>query len=185
MKQLIKLAIEIGPLILFFVTNAKAGIYTATGVFMVAIVIALTLSYILDRKLAIMPMVTGVVVLVFGGLTLYFNDDTFIKIKPTIINSLFASVLLGGLFFNKTFLSVVFGEVFKLEPEGWRILTFRWGLLFIFLAIVNEIVWRNFTTDQWVSFKVFGIMPITMVFALAQMKVLNKYQIADETDDQT
>lgn len=183
MKQLIKLAIEIGPLALFFITNAKAGIFTATGVFMVAIVISLTLSYIMDRKLAIMPMVTGVVVLVFGGLTLYLNDDTFIKIKPTIVNTLFAGILLGGLAFNKTFLSVVFNGVFKLKPEGWRILTIRWGLFFVFLAIVNEVVWRNYTTDQWVSFKVFGIMPITMVFALAQMSVLNKYQLEDETDD--
>jgi len=177
MKHLLKLSIEIGPLILFFLTNAKAGIFVATQVFMVAIVISLSVSYYLDRRIAIMPLVTGVVVLVFGGLTIYLENDLFIKLKPTIVNSLFAAVLLGGLAFGKSFLSVLFNEVFQLEPEGWRILTFRWGLFFIALAILNEIVWRNFSTDQWVWFKVFGIMPLTMVFALAQFRVLNKYQI--------
>jgi intracellular septation protein len=182
MKQLVKLAIEIGPLILFFLTNAKAGIFVATQVFMVAIVISLSLSYYLDRRIAIMPLVTGVVVLVFGGLTIYLENDLFIKLKPTIVNSLFAMVLLGGLAFGKSFLSTLFNEVFQLQPEGWRILTLRWGLFFIALAIINEIVWRNFSTDFWVSFKVFGIMPLTMVFALSQFRVLNKYQILPDQD---
>ncbi len=182
MKHIVKLAIEIGPLVTFFLVNAKAGIFAATGTFMVAITIALSLSYYLDRRLAIMPMVTGVVVLVFGGLTLALNDETFIKLKPTIVNSLFAAVLLGGLAFGKSFLSILFNEVFQLKPEGWRILTFRWGLFFIALAVINEIVWRNFSTDFWVSFKVFGIMPITMVFALSQFRVLSKYQISQEVD---
>jgi len=182
MKHLLKLAIEIGPLILFFLTNAKAGIFVATQVFMVAIIISLSLSYYLDRRIAIMPLVTGVVVLVFGGLTIYLEDDLFIKLKPTIVNSLFAAVLLGGLVFGKSFLSILFNEVFQLKPEGWRILTFRWGLFFIALAIINEIVWRNFSTDFWVSFKVFGIMPLTMVFALAQFRVLNKYQIPTDEE---
>ncbi len=182
MKQLVKLAIEIGPLILFFLTNAKAGIFVATQVFMVAIILSLSLSYYLDRRIAIMPLVTGVVVLVFGGLTIYLENDLFIKLKPTIVNSLFAVVLLGGLAFGKSFLSTLFNEVFQLQPEGWRILTLRWGLFFIVLAIINEIVWRNFSTDFWVSFKVFGIMPLTMVFALSQFRVLNKYQITQDED---
>jgi len=182
MKHFIKLAIEIGPLILFFLTNAKAGIFVATQVFMVAIIISLSLSYYLDRRIAIMPLVTGVVVLVFGGLTIYLENDLFIKLKPTIVNSLFAVVLLGGLAFGKSFLSTLFNEVFQLQPEGWRILTLRWGLFFILLAIINEIVWRNFSTDFWVSFKVFGIMPLTMVFALSQFRVLNKYQITPDED---
>jgi len=177
MKHFLKLAIEIGPLVLFFLTNAKAGIFVATQVFMVAIVISLSLSYYLDRRIAIMPLVTGVVVLVFGGLTIYLENDIFIKLKPTIVNSLFAVILLGGLAFGKSFLSTLFSEVFQLQPEGWRKLTFRWGLFFIVLAIINEIVWRNYSTDFWVSFKVFGIMPLTMVFALAQFRVLKKYQI--------
>jgi len=182
MKQLVKLTIEIGPLILFFLTNAKAGIFVATQVFMVAIIISLSLSYYLDRRIAIMPLVTGVVVLIFGGLTIYLENDLFIKLKPTIVNSLFALILLGGLAFGKSFLSTLFSEIFQLQPEGWRILTFRWGLFFITLAIINEIVWRNFSTDFWVSFKLFGIMPLTMVFALSQFRVLNKYQITPDAD---
>jgi len=177
MKQILKLVIEIGPLVLFFLTNAKAGIFVATQVFMVAIVISLSLSYYLDKRIAIMPLVTGIVVMVFGGLTIYLENDLFIKLKPTIVNMLFASILLGGLMFGKSFLSILFSEVFQLKEEGWRILTFRWGLFFIALAIINEIVWRNYSTDFWVSFKLFGIMPLTMVFALAQFRVLNKYQI--------
>jgi len=182
MKHILKLAIEIGPLVLFFLVNAKAGIFAATQVFMVAIVISLALSYYLERRIAIMPLVTGVVVLVFGGLTIYLEDETFIKVKPTIVNSLFAFVLLGGLAFGKSFLSILFNEVFQLKPEGWRILTLRWGLFFIALAIINEIVWRNFSTDFWVSFKVFGIMPLTMTFAMAQFRVLSKYQVEQEAE---
>lgn len=182
MKQILKLVIEIGPLVLFFITNAKAGIFVATQVFMVAIIISLSLGYFLDRRIAIMPLVTGIVVLVFGGLTIYLENDLFIKLKPTIVNSLFAAILLGGLVFGKSFLSTLFSEVFQLKPEGWRILTLRWGLFFIVLAIINEIVWRNFSTDFWVSFKLFGIMPLTMVFALAQFRILNKYQISPEDE---
>ncbi len=182
MKNFLKPVIEIGPLVLFFLVNAKSGIFIATQVFMVAIVISLSLSYYLDRRIAIMPLVTAVVVLVFGGLTVYLENDLFIKLKPTIVNSLFAAVLLGGLAFGKSFLSTLFSEVFQLKPEGWRILTFRWGLFFIALAIINEIVWRNFSTDFWVSFKLFGMMPITMVFALSQFRVLSKYQVTPDNE---
>ncbi len=182
MKNFLKPVIEIGPLVLFFLVNAKAGIFVATQVFMVTIVISLSLSYYLDRRIAIMPLVTGVVVLVFGGLTIYLENDLFIKLKPTIVNSLFAIILLGGLAFGKSFLSTLFNEVFQLQPEGWRILTFRWGLFFIALAVINEIVWRNFSTDFWVSFKLFGMMPLTMVFALSQFRVLSKYLITPDDE---
>ena len=189
--QLIKLALELGPLILFFFVNAKGKslleaypslsaifpgpIFLATGVFMIAMVISLTLSWLILKRVAVMPLVTGIVVLVFGGLTLWLQDDTFIKMKPTIVNILFGGVLLGGLVFGQSLLKYVFGDVYKLHPKGWSILTFRWGVFFFALAILNEVVWRNFTTDQWVTFKVWGIMPITIVFSMMQLKVLNRY----------
>jgi len=173
--QLIKLVLELGPLVLFFIINARAGIFTATAWFMGAMVVSLLLSWLILKRVAIMPLVTGVVVLVFGGLTLYLQDDTFIKMKPTIVNVLFGGVLLGGLVFGQSLLKYVFGDVYKLQPKGWWILTLRWGLFFFVLAALNGFVWRNFTTDQWVSFKVWGIMPITIVFSMLQMKVLSQY----------
>ncbi|WDR01739.1 septation protein A [Devosia algicola] len=173
--QAIKLILELGPLVVFFIVNARFEIFTATAWFMGAMVVSLALSWMILKKIAIMPLVTGVVVLVFGGLTLWLQDDTFIKIKPTITNCLFGSVLLGGLIFKQSLLKYVFGDVYKLMPRGWYILTLRWGLFFFVLAIINEILWRNFSTDVWVAFKVWGVMPITIIFSLAQLRVLNKY----------
>ncbi len=174
--SLLKMLIEVGPLAVFFVANARWGIFTATAVFMVTIVVSLAVSYSMERKLPLMPLVTAVVVLVFGGLTLALNDELFIKLKPTIVNTLFAAALLGGLVFRRSLLQPVFGTVFELTEEGWRKLTLRWGLFFILLAVLNEVVWRNFDTDTWVSFKVFGIMPLTVVFSLAQMPLLSRYR---------
>lgn len=179
-KQMTKLALELGPLVLFFIVNARADIFAATAWFMGAMVVSLAVSWIIFKRIAVMPLVTGAVVLVFGGLTLYLQDDTFIKMKPTIVNMLFAVVLLGGLVFGQSLLKYVFGEVYKLTAQGWWILTLRWGLFFIFLAVVNEVVWRNFTTDQWVAFKVWGIMPITIVFSMMQVPVLTKHALEVE-----
>ena len=141
--------------------TALAGLggplFVATALFMVATAIALSVSWLLTRTLPIMPLVSGAVVFVFGALTLWLQDETFIKMKPTIVNSLFAAVLLGGLAFGKSLLGYVFDSAFKLDAEGWRKLTLRWGLFFVFLAVVNEIVWRSFSTDTWVAFKVWGI----------------------------
>ena len=174
--QLIKLALELGPLVLFFILNSRAGIFVATGWFMGAMVISLLLSWLILKRVAVMPLVTGVVVLIFGGLTLWLQDDTFIKLKPTIVNILFGGVLLGGLLFGQSLLKYVFGDVYKLKPEGWRILTWRWTIFFFVLAAINEIVWRNFSTDFWVAFKVWGIMPLTLVFSFALVvPVLTKY----------
>jgi intracellular septation protein len=182
--QLIRVALEIGPLIVFFVVNARADIFAATAWFMGAMALSLALSWILLRRVAVMPLVTGVVVLVFGGLTLWLQDDTFIKMKPTIVNVLFGSVLLGGLFFGQSLLRYVFGDVYKLKPEGWVVLTVRWGLFFFGLAIANEVVWRvadatiadqKAATDLWVAFKVWAIMPITVVFSFFQLPVLKQY----------
>jgi intracellular septation protein len=177
-KQLVKLVVEFGPLLVFFVANSRFGIYTGTGAFMVATVISLIAAHLLLGRIAVMPLVTSVFVLVFGGLTLWLQDDHFIKIKPTIVNGLFATILFAGLVSGRLFLKIVFGDVMRLSEEGWRILTLRWALFFVFLAFLNEVMWRGFSTDTWVAFKVFGIMPITFVFALAQIGLLKKYEIS-------
>jgi intracellular septation protein len=175
--QLIKLALELGPLLVFFFVNARLDIFAATAWFMGAMVLSLGLSWLILKRIAVMPLVTGAVVLVFGTLTLLLQDDTFIKMKPTIVNSLFAITLLGGLLFGQSLLKYVFGEVYKLKPEGWRKLTINWGLFFVFLAIGNEVVWRMFDTDFWVAFKVWGIMPITVVFSMLQLPLLTRYAL--------
>ncbi len=171
----LKLALDLGPLVLFFAANARYGIFVATATFMVAVVVALAVSYALTRQLPIMPLVTAVIVLVFGGLTLILQDELFIKLKPTIIYLLFAGVLLGGLAFGKPLLGMVFDSVFHLTAEGWRKLTLRWAVFFLFLAVLNEIVWRTQTTDVWVSFKVFGVVPLTFLFGALQYPLLTKY----------
>ncbi|TDQ61755.1 intracellular septation protein A [Maritalea mobilis] len=179
--QLIKLGLELGPLVLFFILNGRAGIFVATAWFMGAMVVSLVLSWLILKRIAVMPLVTGVVVLIFGGLTLYLQDDTFIKLKPTIVNMLFGGVLLGGLLFGHSLLRYVFGDVYKLRDEGWRILTWRWTIFFFVLALINEIVWRNFSTDFWVAFKVWGIMPLTLIFSFVLVvPVLNKYAPSGE-----
>lgn len=170
-----KLAIELGPLVIFFAGNALAGIYAGTAAFMVATLISLAAAWILYHKLPVMPLVSGVIVFAFGGLTLYLRDETFIKLKPTIVYSLFAVLLAGGLLFKKPVLELLFGPVFNLTEEGWRKLTLRWAVFFVAMAIVNEIVWRNFSTDAWVSFKAFGFLPLTFLFALAQVPLMQRH----------
>lgn len=181
MRPLLKLAIEAGPLVVFFVVNARVGIFAGTAAFMVASTVSVIASWLLERRLPIMPLVAGFFVLTFGGLTLLLNDDLFIKLKPTIVNSLFAVILLGGLAFGRVLLKPLFGAAFQLGDDGWRSLTFRWGLFFVFMAIVNEIVWRNFSTDFWIGFKLFGAMPLTLVFAMSQMPLILRHQAAAET----
>lgn len=173
--QLIKMALELGPLVVFFIVNARADIFAGTAWFMAAMVLSLVLSWLLLKKVALMPLVTGVVVLIFGSLTLWLHNDAFIKMKPTIVDSLFGIVLLGGLVFRVSLLRYVFGEVYKLRPQGWTVLTLRWGLFFFFLAALNEVVWRTQSTDFWVAFKVWATMPLTILFAASQLPVLNRY----------
>lgn len=197
MNPLLKLGLEMGPLILFFLANARgesliarvpalaeAGmdkpIFLATGVFMLAFLVSLGLTWALVRRLPVMPLVSGVVVLVFGGLTLYLQDELFIKLKPTIVNVLFGSVLLGGLAFGRPLLEYVFGDAFRLRHAGWVKLSLRWGLFFFFLAALNEVVWRGFSTDAWVAFKVWGVFPLTLAFAMLQMPVLKRYGLEDD-----
>ncbi len=181
-NPVLKLALEMGPLVLFFVANAKFGIFIATGVLMVGVVAALAASWLLTRHLPIMPLVTAVAVLFFGALTFIFQDELFIKMKPTIVNTIFGSVLLIALAMGKPLLPVVLDSVMRLTATGWKLLTLRWGLFFFLLAGLNELVWRTQTTDFWVSFKVFGTMPITIVFALAQIPLIMKHEIKDEDE---
>jgi intracellular septation protein len=182
LNPLLKLVLDLGPLVLFFFANSRYGIFAATATFMVAVLLALAVSYAMTRHLPIMPVVTAVIVVVFGGLTLVLHDATFIKVKPTIIYALFGAVLLGGLFFNKPLLGVVFDSLFQLTQEGWRKLTWRWAIYFFALAVLNEIVWRNFSTNAWVDFKVFGVTPLTFVFAALQTPLLKKFAVEPATD---
>jgi len=175
LNPFLKMALDLGPLILFFFANSHYGIFVATATFMVAVLAALAVSYALTRQLPIMPVVTAIIVVVFGGLTLVLHDATFIKVKPTIIYALFGAVLIGGLVFNKPLLGVVFDSLFHLTAEGWRKLTLRWAIFFFALAILNEIVWRNTSTDVWVDFKVFGVVPLTFLFGALQIPLLRKY----------
>jgi intracellular septation protein len=203
MRPWMKLAIEAGPLVVFFLVNGRDGLpefrhlwmaegavplvgqslFEATGAFMVATVIALVAGWRLERKLPIMPLVSGGFVLVFGGLTLVLADETFIKLKPTLVNTLFAVILFGGLAFGRALLKPLFGAALQLSDRGWRVLTLRWAIFFVILAILNEIVWRNFTTDFWVSFKLFGIMPLTFLFAASQTPLLLREQVEEDGEN--
>jgi intracellular septation protein len=177
LNPFLKLALDLGPLLLFFFANSRFDIFVATATFMVAVLVSLVVSYVLTRHFPIMAIVTAIIVLVFGGLTLFLHNDTFIKVKPTIIYLLFGGVLLGGLYFNKPLLGVVLDSMFQLTEEGWRKLTLRWALFFLALAVLNEIVWRTTATNVWVDFKVFGVMPLTFLFGALQVPLLKKYAV--------
>ena len=177
MKPLYKLFIDIGPLAVFFIFYNKSGLQASILPFMIATIIAVIFSYILEKKIPIMPTFGAGIVLIFGGLTIYFNNEIFFKMKPTIINLLFAIILFIGILIKKPLLKILLGAALKLEDAGWRILTQRWIAFFIALAIVNEIVWRTQTTDIWVNFKVFGILPITFLFTMMQFPLIKKYHI--------
>jgi intracellular septation protein len=173
----LKLALDLGPLLIFFFANARWGVFAGTAAFMVAMLVALVVSYVKIRRLPLMTIVTAIVVAVFGTLTLILHDDTFIKLKPTIIYVLFGGILLGGLAFGKSLLAMVFDSVFDLDEQGWRKLTLRWALFFLALAVLNEIVWRTQSTDFWVTFKVFGVVPLTFIFAMLQFRLLNRHAV--------
>lgn len=180
MNQFARLLIEAGPLAAFFIANSQAGIMVGTAVFMVAITIAVVVSWRMERKVPVMPVVGAGFVLLFGGLTLWLQDDLFIKLKPTLVNLLFATVLFVAHLAHRNVLKRLLGTVLVLSEEGWRTLGIRWAWFFLFLAVVNEVVWRNFPTDTWVNFKVFGIMPLTLLFSALQAPLILRHQIAEE-----
>ena len=171
----LKLALDLGPLVLFFATYARFGIFSATATLMVAVAAALAVSYWLIRRWPIMPVVTVIIVMIFGGLTLVLHDDTFIKLKPTIIYLLFGGVLAGGYLFDRPFLAIVFDSMFHLTEEGWRKLTLRWAAFFFVLAALNEAIWRTQSTDFWVSFKLFGFTALTFAFAALQYPLMMRH----------
>lgn len=182
MNQWLRLALEAGPLAVFFIANNRFGIMVGTGAFMAATTVSLAVSYALERRVPVMPVVGCFFVLLFGGLTLWLDDELFIKIKPTVVNLLFATLLFAGLLLKRNLLKVALGTVMQMDREGWRILTVRWAWFFVLLAALNEAVWRTMSTDAWVNFKVFGIMPLTLVFSMAQIPVIMRHQIAEGSD---
>ncbi|MGA9794963.1 MAG: septation protein A [Rhizomicrobium sp.] len=178
-SMLLKFALDLGPLIIFFGVFEKFGIYAATGAFMVAVIAALAFGYIRERKLSPIPLFTAVLVIVFGGLTIYLHNDTFIKVKLTVLYGIFGAVLLGGLWFNHLFIKYIFAEAFDLTERGWRTLTVRWGVFFFALAGLNEFVWRHYPTATWVLFKVWVVTPLIFLFALAQTPLVLKHQVEE------
>lgn len=194
-KPGLKLALEMGPIVAFVLSYnfgdrligafgiegvLAKPIFLATAVIMVATAVSITCSWLLTRTLPAMPLVTLVIVTIFGGLTLYLQDDTFIKLKPTIINTLFGVTLLTGLLFGRSFLQIVMDAAFQLDDEGWKKLTLRWGVFFLFLAVVNEIVWRNFSEGFWVGFKFWGMTGLTMIFVMSQVPLMMRHELKRE-----
>jgi intracellular septation protein len=197
-KQLnpaLKLALELGPGLVFFFTTIRGAwlaekfpilthlgepILIATAFFMVATALSLSASWALTRSVPLMPLVSAVVVFGFGALALYLQDKTFAFMKPTIINALFGGALLGGLAFGKSLLGYVLDSAFQLDAEGWRKLSFRWGLFFLFLAVLNEVVWRNFSEETWVYFKVWGTIPVTLLFTFSQMPLIMRHSLEEK-----
>jgi intracellular septation protein len=181
-SHLVRLALDLGPLLVFFASYEFFGIFVATGCFMAAVLAALAFGYVRERRVSPMPLFTAVLVLIFGGLTLYLRNDIFIKMKPTVLYALFGTLLLGGLLWNQLLIKYVFAQAFDLSDAGWRTLTWRWGVFFFALAVVNEFVWRNFSTSAWVYFKVWAIIPLIFLFALAQTPLILKHEVRADAE---
>ena len=183
LNPMVKFALELGPLALFFISYSRLGIFAATGVLMASVLVTLTVSYAMLRRFPIMPLVTAAIVLIFGSLTLVLHDETLIKIKPTALYLLFGAALLVGLWLKKPLLKILFDGALHVTEEGWRRLTWRWAFFFIGLAILNEIVWRTQTTDLWVKFKTFGFLPLTLIFAISQAPLIMRYETKEAESD--
>lgn len=175
-SPIVKLLIDLGPLVVFFLTYSKAGIYWATGILMIASLVALLASRVMLGRFSVAPAATAVLVVLFGGLTFLLDDPSFIKMKPTIINLLFAGILGFGVYTGRPLLKMFMGEALRLTDEGWHKMTVRWVIFFLVMAVLNEIVWRSFSEAAWVNFKVFGILPLTFVFAMAQVGLIRRYE---------
>ena len=179
----LKPLVDYGPLAVFLLAYWQADLYAATAGLMIAVSLGVALSYALERSVPMMPLVTAGLVLVFGGLTLALDDERFIKMKPTFVQALFAVVMFGGLMLNRPVLKPLFGRAWQLQDEGWRKLTFRFGVFFVFSGALNEVVWRTQSTDVWVNFKVFGLMGLTFAFIMCQVPLIHRYHIPDEDAD--
>jgi intracellular septation protein len=174
----LKMLIEFGPAAAFFLTYLAAGLFAATGAIMVASVASIALTWTLYRRVPTMPLVSAVMVVVFGSITLILNDKTFIMMKPTVLNAMFAAVLVGGIvLFDKPLLKLLFDEVFSLDAAGWRKLSLRWGLMFAVLAVVNEVVWRTFSEETWALYKTFGQTILIFAFTLTQLPMIMAHEL--------
>jgi intracellular septation protein len=178
-QPLTRAGLDLGPLVVFFGVLMKTNVYIATGVFMAVMAVSITVGYIYERRVSPMAAMSFVIVLIFGGLTLYLHNDLFIKIKPTITYLVFATVLGGGLVLRRNFIKYLFDNAFHLDEEGWRRLTWRWVFFFLAMAAANEIVWRNFSLQVWAGYKAFGAIPLTFLFALAQTPFILKHHIEE------
>lgn len=175
----LKPTIDYGPLVAFFAVYSGWDLLTATAALMAATAAALVLSLVVNRRVPVMPLVTAVIVGVFGGLTLWLEDETFIKMKPTIVEAMFSLILLGGLAFDRPLLKPLLGTAWAMDDKGWRRLTLRFAVFFAVVAVLNEIVWRTQSTDVWVSFKVFGILILTLMFAVCQTPLLRRHALPE------
>ncbi len=175
--------VDYGPLAAFLVAYWRADLMTATVAIMAATAVMLVVSFLIERRIPLMPLITAVVIGVFGGLTIALQDESFIKMKPTIVQTLFAVILLGGLALGRPLLKPLMGAAWQMDDQGWRRLTFRFGLFFLAMAALNEMVWRTQSTDFWVSFKVFGIMGLTLLFAIAQAPLMKRHHHPEATPD--
>jgi len=169
--------VEYGPIAAFFIAYYMADLFAATATIMIATALALALSYIVERRIPMMPLITAGIIGVFGGLTLWLQDETFIKMKPTIIQAIFGTILISGLLVKRLFLKSLMGTVWHITDKGWRVLTVRFALYFYLMGALNEIVWRTQSTDVWVNFKVFGLMGLTFVFIITQVPLIKRYAI--------
>lgn len=184
MNHKTKLIVEFGPLVVFFVANWLGGPFWATGAVMVATALALIVSWMLTRKVAVMPLITAGFVFIFGGLTFWFHEQEFLQVKVTLINLLFGTALLGGLLFGRSYIKLLMESAMKLPDEAWRVLSLRWGVFFVAMAGLNEVLRQVLTWDQWVNFKAFGLIALTLVFAFANAPYMSKHMIEDETKPQ-
>ncbi len=179
-KSFLKFITDFGPLLIFFTIYYKSGnnLSTAIPPLIISTLIAVAIMYFVEKKIPYVPLIGAIVISLFGGLTLYFDNPIFIYMKPTIVNIIFAGILIvSNIYFNKNFLKFFLQTAFQLNDEGWKKLNFRWAYFFIFLAILNEIVWRTQPESTWVNFKVWGILPITIIFTAMQLPLINKYKL--------
>jgi len=184
MSSGLRLLLDLGPLAVFFIAYRLGGLMAATAALIVATLLSLAVTYLKERKVAVMPLVTAVAVLIFGGLTLILQDELFIKMKPTFVNLLFAAVLLGGLACGRPLLRYLLEHAVHLTDQGWRILSLRWGVFFLFLAGLNELIWRSFSTEFWVNFKVFGMLTLTLLFTFAQVPLIQRHLVRQPAERQ-
>ena len=179
-KSFLKFITDFGPLLIFFTIYYKSGnnLSAAIPPLIISTLIAVAIMYLIEKKIPYVPLIGAVVISLFGGLTLYFNNPIFIYMKPTIVNLIFAAILLiSNLYFNKNYLKLFLQTAFQLNDEGWKKLNLRWAYFFIFLAILNEVVWRTQPETTWVNFKVWGMLPITIIFTAMQLPLINKYKL--------